>query len=276
MNYIVYTFQFTPLIDAKQLDLFEPTLQIREELIVHKLEYLEQALGEAKYNNRERQYVNSIQIHRDNVMVMRLANRKSVVREKAFRIIKDEDEPSCGIIIDYRNEHQIIAIEDAKRAFNCTDTVRNILEHSLNQILEKFRLRIRIKKQILPSEFWDYVNQYRGCITEVHFKYQYPNLGRANEAMKEMLADAGKTINSTESEVSFKGESLEIEENNEVIKGFATDASKSGIPVRMKIKGINGFVKTGDKTRQIEIEELDFEGDALAFSKLLETLDSCV
>lgn len=276
MNYVVYTFQFTPLVDVKQLDLFEPTLRIRDELMAHKLEYFEKALVDVKYNNRERQYVNSIQVHHDSVMVMRLANRKSFVREKAFHVMKDEDEPSCGIIVDYRQEHQIIAIEDSKRAFNSTDTVRNILEHSLNQILEKSRLKITIKKQILPSEFWDYVNQYRGDITEVHFKYQYPNLGRVNETMKEMLADAGKTINSTESEVSFKGESLELDENNEIIQGFATDASKSGNPVKMKIKGINGFVKTGDKTKQIEIEELDFDGDALAFSKLLETLDSCL
>lgn len=276
MNYVVYTFQFTPLVDDRQLDLFEPTLRIRDELMAHKLEYFEKALVDVKYNNRERQYVNSIQVHHDSVMVMRLANRKLFVREKAFHVMKDEDEPSCGIIVDYRQEHQIIAIEDSKRAFNSTDTVRNILEHSLNQILEKSRLKITIKKQILPSEFWDYVNQYRGNITEVHFKYQYPNLGRVNETMKEMLADAGKTINSTESEVSFKGESLELDENNEIIQGFATDASKSGNPVKMKIKGINGFVKTGDKTKQIEIEELDFNGDALAFSKLLETLDSCL
>ena len=44
----------------------------------------------------------------------------------------------------------------------------------------------------------------------------------------------------------------------------------------MKIKGINGFVKTGETTKNIEIEELDFDGDPLAFSKLLDSLNSCL
>lgn len=276
MNYIVYTFQFTPLVNVRQLDLFEPTLQIRDELMKRKLEYFEQALIGVKYSNRDKLYENSVVVHRDGVMVMRLANRKSVVREKAFHVMKDEDEPSCGVIIDYRKEHQVIAIEDSKRAFESTDTVRNILEHSLNKVLEKSRLKITIKKQTEPSEFWDYVNQYRGKITEVHFTYQYPNLGRVNEKIKDLLGDASKTINSTESEVSFKGKSLELDENNEDVKEFALDASKSGNPVKMKIKGINGFVKTGETTKNIEIEELDFDGDPLAFSKLLDSLNGCL
>lgn len=275
MNYIVYTFQFTPLVNVRQLDLFEPTLQIRDELMKRKLEYFEQALIGVKYNNRDKLYENSVVVHRDGVMVMRLANRKSVVREKAFHVIKDEDEPSCGVIIDYRKEHQVIAIEDSKRAFESTDTVRNILEHSLNNVLEKSRLKITIKKQTEPSEFWDYVNQYRGKITEV-LTYQYPNLGRVNEKIKDLLGDASKTINSTESEVSFKGKSLELDENNEDVKEFALDASKSGNPIKMKIKGMHGFVKTGETTKHIEIEELDFDGDPLAFSKLLDSLNSCL
>lgn len=155
MNYIVYTFQFTPLLNVRQLDLFEPTLQIRDELMKRKLEYFEQALIGVKYINRDKLYENSVVVHRDGVMVMRLANRKSVVREKAFHVMKDEDEPSCCVIIDYRKEHQVIAIEDSKRAFESTDTVRNILEHSLNNVLEKSRLKITIKKQTEPSEFWD-------------------------------------------------------------------------------------------------------------------------
>lgn len=217
-----------------------------------------------------------MQVHHDNVMVMRLANRKSFVREKAFHILKDEDEPSCGIIIDYRPEHQIIAIEDSKRAFENTDTVRNILEHSLNQILEKSRLKISIKKQSLSSEFWDNVSQYRGKITEVHFTYQYPNLGRVNEKIKELLGDTGKDMNSTESEVSFKGKSLEFDENNKNVQDLVSESSKSGNPIKMKIKGIRGFVHTGEKSKQIELEELDFEGDPLAFSKLLDSLNNCL
>lgn len=204
MKYVVYTFQFTPLVDVKQMDLFEPTLQIRNEIMEHKLEYFEKALTSVKYYHGKKVYESSIQVHHDNIMVMRLANRKPFVREKAFHVMQDEDEPSCGVIIDYRPEHQVIAIEDSRRAFENTDSVRNILERSLNGVLKQSRLKVSIKRQGLPSEFWDYVNQYRGRITEVRFTYQYPNLGRASEEMKKLLADTGKVVNSTESEVVFK------------------------------------------------------------------------
>lgn len=120
MKYIVYTFQFTPLVEVRQLDLFEPTLQVRDEIMAHKLEYFEEALTSAKYHHYGRTYENSVQMHHDSIMIMRLANRKSFVREKNFQVIKDEDELSCGVIIDYRPGHQMIAIEEASRAFNDT------------------------------------------------------------------------------------------------------------------------------------------------------------
>lgn len=276
MKYVVYTFQFTPLIDVKQMDLFEPTLQIRNEIMEHKLEYFEKALTSVKYYHGKKVYESSIQVHHDNIMVMRLANRKPFVREKAFHVMQDEDEPSCGVIIDYRPEHQVIAIEDSRRAFENTDSVRNILERSLNGVLKQSRLKVSIKRQGLPSEFWDYVNQYRGRITEVRFTYQYPNLGRASEEMKKLLADTGKVVNSTESEVVFKGNSLEFDENNEDIQSYTKDASKSGIPIKLKVKGVHKTLVTGNQTKQVDIEELDYEGDPLSFSKLKDSLDECL
>ena len=275
MKYVVYTFQFTPLVDVKQMDLFEPTLQIRNEIMEHKLEYFEKALTSVKYYHGKKVYESSIQVHHDNIMVMRLANRKPFVREKAFHVMQDEDEPSCGVIIDYRPEHQVIAIEDSRRAFENTDSVRNILERSLNGVLKQSRLKVSIKRQGLPSEFWDYVNQYRGRITEVRFTYQYPNLGRASEEMKKLLADTGKVVNSTESEVVFKGKSLEFDEKNEDIQSYTKDASKSGIPIKLKVKGVHKTLVTGNQTKQVDIEELDYEGDPLYFSKLKDSLDEC-
>ena len=225
---------------------------------------------------RKKVYESSIQVHHDNIMVMRLANRKPFVREKAFHVMQDEDEPSCGVIIDYRPEHQVIAIEDSRRAFENTDSVRNILERSLNGVLKQSRLKVSIKRQGLPSEFWDYVNQYRGRITEVRFTYQYPNLGRASEEMKKLLADTGKVVNSTESEVVFKGKSLEFDEKNEDIQSYTKDASKSGIPIKLKVKGVHKTLVTGNQTKQVDIEELDYEGDPLYFSKLKDSLDECL
>ena len=276
MKYVVYTFQFTPLVDVKQMDLFEPTLQIRNEIMEHKLEYFEKALTSVKYYHGKKVYESSIQVHHDNIMVMRLANRKPFVREKAFHVMQDEDEPSCGVIIDYRPEHQVIAIEDSRRAFENTDSVRNILERSLNGVLKQSRLKVSIKRQGLPSEFWDYVNQYRGRITEVRFTYQYPNLGRASEEMKKLLADTGKVVNSTESEVVFKGKSLEFDEKNEDIQSYTKDASKSGIHIKLKVKGVHKTLVTGNQTKQVDIEELDYEGDPLYFSKLKDSLDECL
>ena len=258
------------------MDLFESTLQIRDEIMAHKLEYFERALISAKFHHYSRTYESTVLMHQDSVLVMRLANRKPFLREKAFQLMKDEDEPSCGVIIDYRPNHQVIAIEESKRAFENTDTVRNILEKSLNDLLKKQRIKITLKRQNSATEFWDYVRQYQGRITEVRFTYQYPNLGRASEKMKELLGDTSKVVNSTTSEIVFKGPSLELDENNEDLKDYAKDSQKSGIPITMKIKGMKKVVKTGEQPMEFEMEELDFKGDALAHSKLMDTLNHCV
>lgn len=274
MKYNLYTFQFTPLVNVNELDLFDSPLKRRDELMKKKLLFFRNALLTVKYSYGGKVYNNSIQVDKDNIMVMRLANRKMYVREKAFEKKKEADEPSCGIIIDYRPNHQVIAIEDSIRAFNNTDVVRNIILSALNKELEKKCLKISIKKQLLPSEFWEYAEKYKGKITEVRFLYQYPNLGRTHQAMKEMLENTSKSINSTNTQIIFKGESLEFSQNDDEVKGYVDDSSNSGIPISLRIKGFHKVIKTGKQVKVIDIEEMDYKGNELAFSMLKNQIDS--
>ena len=108
---------------------------------------------------------------------------------------------------------------------------------------------------------------------EIRFTYHYPNLGRASEKMKELLGDTSKVVNSTESEIVFKGKSLELDEKNEDLQDYTNDSENSGIPISLKIQGLKKTIKTGKRPKSFELEELDFQGDPMAYSKLLDTLN---
>ena len=91
--------------------------------------------------------------------------------------------------------------------------------------------------------------------------------------MKELLGDTSKVVNSTESEIVFKGKSLELDEKNEDLQDYTKDSENSGIPISLKIQGMKKTIKTGKRPKSFDLEELDFQGDPLAYSKLLDTLN---
>ena len=45
------------------------------------------------------------------------------------------------------------------------------------------------------------------------------------------------------------------------------------IPISLKIQGLKKTIKTGKRPKSFELEELDFQGDPMAYSKLLDTLN---
>ena len=69
---------------------------------------------------------------------------------------------------------------------------------------------------------------------------------------------------------------MELDEKNEDLQDYTKDSENSGLPIALKIKGMKKTIKTGKQPKSFELEELDFQGDPMAYSKLLDTLNHCL
>ncbi len=115
------------------------------------------------------------------IYMFRIANPKRTTREVDFVRMLQPDEPSALVIIDNRKDQQRILVERT-RAWNDTDSVRNILQTCLGDVLRKmYYIGLRIEPVWEKNTFENIVRTYGDRIKMVEFYVGYPNMGRTGD-----------------------------------------------------------------------------------------------
>ena len=255
MDFVAYTFHFTPQLDERQLDLFSDTYELRQQIMERKNEVFSEVLSNIKFVYRNKLYAHNIVSTEDSITILQLANSRTITFERNFSKIKESAEPSCFIIIDNRSSSQTILVERNAKAFQEVESVIRILERNFNNCLLPKKLWMEIKKRPSEREFWDFCNENRGKINLVRFSYKYPNVGRAAEKMRELLKDSSKEVKSDKTVVQFESEdALEIKQDNEILKGLADDSYQGGNAIDIRLKGSQKLHQTGHTTLTVSIE----------------------
>ena len=109
----------------------------------------------------------------------------------------------------------------------------------------------------------------------VRFSFSYPNLPRVHQSINELINSESKIVHSKHTTLEYKSddEQLVLEESNPQLSGLVEASASSGHPITIKAKGVRKFIKTGETTKRIYIENLEAnlqEGDL--FSKTAETI----
>lgn len=151
----------------------------------------------AFFYNGKRYYFKVLLPHKDSmsngIYMIRIANPRRSPREVDFVRMLQPDEPSALVIIDNRKDQQRILIERT-RAWRDTDSVRNILQSCIGDVLRKrYNLGIRIEPVWQKNTFENIVRSYGERIKMVEFYVGYPNMGRTGNVflnpLKESLRD---------------------------------------------------------------------------------------
>lgn len=151
----------------------------------------------AFYYNKKRYYLKVLLPHKDSlgnsIYMIRIANPRHSPREMDFVRMLQPDEPSALVIIDNRKDQQRILVERT-RAWKDTDSVRNILQSCIGEVLSKFyHLGFRIEPVWQKNTFENIVRTYGDRIKMVEFYVGYPNMGRTGDGflnpLKESLRD---------------------------------------------------------------------------------------
>jgi len=279
-RYIVYTYQFSPIV-SKQKKLFDDSTKSLTEILSKKQETFGNLFNsELHFRGKSMEYSHRILYNQDNIIVFRLANNKCQSLEKICSIQKHQYSPSCLVIIDNRKNVQHIAIEEDVVAFQDTNTVVNILKQTFSTYLNQHRLNIEIQKEFQESEFWDLVRQHPKGINMVRFTFSYPNLPRVSSSIDKMISETSKMTNSQQTVFEFNSapeNRLTLEKRNRKLAGLAKASADSGNVITIRAKGCRRHIQTGHTSKSLEIDNLEIllQGDLIenATTKLIKELN---
>ena len=193
-----------------------------------------------KFNTVE--YAHKMYIGQNGIYVLRIANtgHKPAKVENNFKVMKQQNHPSCIVIIDNRQDRQIIAIEH-NSAFGKDPSLAVIIQTTLRKALQNYRLTLDVTQKYHTSEFWQVVDSsmmLKG-IDYVDFPFAYPNLPEISDMVGEYMNNIARQTNS-EPTLKLKGqnnESVNLSREDQWLLSAIKACAASGRPILIKPKG---------------------------------------
>ncbi len=245
----IYTYMFRPVTENKMGLPYEEFQQINvQDSIDRKQEITGKILDDTEklkfdYNGIEYEY--KTYIKQGGIYVFRIANNghKPVKVENDFKVVKQNNHPSCLVIIDNRKDRQVIAIENKGKnsAFGKDPSLAIIIQTTLRKALQDYRLTLDVTPKFHTSEFWQVVNVAKGLkgIDYVEFPFAYPNLPEITDMVGEYMTDVARRTNS-EPTLHLQGqnkESVILDQSDLWLLSAIKACAASGRPILIKPKG---------------------------------------
>ena len=226
-----------PFEESQKIDV-QDSLDRKQELTSEVLDNNEKL--KFKFNTVE--YAHKMYIGQNGIYVLRIANtgHKPAKVENNFKVMKQQNHPSCIVIIDNRQDRQIIAIEH-NSAFGKDPSLAVIIQTTLRKALQNYRLTLDVTQKYHTSEFWQVVDNsmmLRG-IDYVDFPFAYPNLPEISDMVGEYMNNIARQTNS-EPTLKLKGqnnESVNLSREDQWLLSAIKACAASGRPILIKPKG---------------------------------------
>lgn len=265
IRFKIYTYEFKPIKQPAEGELFEPNVNW-EESIEHKQDIFGKFFHKdsvLKFKRSNSQIFDHLVVAiKDDIIIMRIANNSSLTHEDNFKKWEEEDHPSLSVIIDNRKNKQIIAIEVRPQAFSDPQTVANIMEPSFNRLLHEYRLELQIDAKYHMHEFWNVEASCEHGVACVKFKFPFPNLPEITNMVENLYKEAAESMNGEPTTIltARPKERLTLEKDNELLDGMIKAASASGKLIMMRPKGQLKWKQIGTETPVFEeLSEQAFE-----------------
>ena len=242
----IYTYMFRPVMENKMEIPFEEFQKIDvQDSLDRKQELTSEVLDnneKLKFKFNTVEYAHKMYIGQNGIYVLRIANtgHKPAKVENNFKVMKQQNHPSCIVIIDNRQDRQIIAIEH-NSAFGKDPSLAVIIQTTLRKALQNYRLTLDVTQKYHTSEFWQVVDNsmmLRG-IDYVDFPFAYPNLPEISDMVGEYMNNIARQTNS-EPTLKLKGqnnESVNLSREAQWLLSAIKACAASGRPILIKPKG---------------------------------------
>lgn len=242
----IYTYMFRPVMENKMEIPFEEFQKIDvQDSLDRKQELTSEVLDnneKLKFKFNTVEYAHKMYIGQNGIYVFRIANtgHKPAKVENNFKVMKQQNHPSCIVIIDNRQDRQIIAIEH-NSAFGKDPSLAVIIQTTLRKALQNYRLTLDVTQKYHTSEFWQVVDtsMMSKGIDYVDFPFAYPNLPEISDMVGEYMNNIARQTNS-EPTLKLKGqnkESVNLSREDQWLLSAIKACAASGRPILIKPKG---------------------------------------
>lgn len=272
VKYDLFTYQFSVSTPA-QLNAFEP-YPSKDELMKIKNSLFKSIFDNPlSFFHRGNKLKYKVEYNDDEMIILRIANRKTVKIEREFHKEFFDSEPSSIVVIYNNSEQQIMAIESDKTSFGQSFTVQKIIQKAFERELEKLYLRIKINTKYAENQFWEIVDRYNGEIDKIKFEFEYPNLPRVNQHLSDELKEISKNINSGKTTLEFSADDnptlTNLTSENEDLSGLVKASAEGAGPIKIKGKGVRFWESTKTKVKSVEFDEISVEIPNFALKALV-------
>lgn len=175
----------------------------------------------------------------NDIIVFQMEKRGWTKQAIDFHHNKIPNNPWIDIIVDNREQQQLIAVRKNTSMFKYMNTVVQILQENFSKWMEAhYGLEVTVKQQYRSKVFWDLYNQFnkKYGVEKIQFNFPFPNKDWISENI-EGLMQFGKARNAATrlGLEAAKNESVYFEENEEN-KKLVNACSGTGADVIIKPK----------------------------------------
>ena len=175
----------------------------------------------------------------NDIIVFQMEKRGWTKQAINFHHNKIPNNPWIDIIVDNREQQQLIAVRKNTSMFKYMNTVAQILQENFSKWMEAhYGLEVTVKQQYRSKVFWDLYNQFnkKYGVEKIQFNFPFPNKDWISENI-EGLMQFGKARNAATrlGLEAAKNESVYFEENEEN-KKLVNACSGTGADVIIKPK----------------------------------------
>ncbi len=208
----------------------------------------------------------------DDMLLYRIAKHTSIQINKSpeehFECEHVDHWPNVSMVIGINPEindtyGQIIAVEVKKNVINNPITILRRWADKVNENLAVYGYVLSINPITTEKNFWAIVDKYKNEIEEVVFEYSMPNLFNTGDTLEEELKAANQSTNASKAALTLSNKvgTLNLSEDNTLLKQTAEYIENGGGEFKLKRKGVQTYIMSASKikTQRFEIENLYVE-----------------
>jgi len=204
ISFHIYRYQILPISQQTPLFFYSDVTSL-EELKKRKNEFFSKstlAIKKMIYSRAE--LIHKTIFDQDDIIIFKVGVNRTLSRGKPdFTEEEIDNWPNFFIIINNKDNIQKIAIQLNRKAFSSTHTVANILEQTINNILEKYFLKAHFKPIFTKESFWNIVERHPDGITQTCFDMISPNMSNISKSLHLDLHQLNASTNTQETKLDL-------------------------------------------------------------------------